>query len=58
MRPLVRPKLLSQLSLVISAQPPTTTLAQQVLERFPQSALAILNRTAAAAPAQKKRPAP
>ena len=47
MRPIVRPKLLIQLSLVISAQRPTTTLTQQVLQRFPQTALAILNRTAA-----------
>jgi LysR family nitrogen assimilation transcriptional regulator len=46
-RPIVRPKLLIQLSLVISAQRPTTTLTQQVLQRFPQTALAILNRTAA-----------
>src|SRR6267143_3099486 len=46
MRPIVRPKLLIQLSLVISAQRPTTTLTQQVLQRFPQTALAILNRTA------------
>jgi LysR family nitrogen assimilation transcriptional regulator len=53
MRPIVRPKLLIQLSLVISAQRPTTTLTQQVLQRFPQTALAILNRTAAATPAQK-----
>ncbi len=58
MRPIVRPKLLIQLSLVISAQRPTTTLTQQVLQCFPQTALAILNRTAAAEPAQKKRPAP
>ena len=57
-RPIVRPKLLIQLSLVISAQRPTTTLTQQVLQRFPQTALAILNATAAAAPGQKKRPAP
>src|SRR6267143_3763593 len=54
MRPIVRPKLLIQLSLVISAQRPTTTLTQQVLQRFPQTALAILNAAAAAAPAQKK----
>jgi len=47
MRPIVRPKLLIQLSLVISAQRPTTTLTQQVLQRFPQTALVILNRTAA-----------
>jgi hypothetical protein len=35
-RPIVRPKLLIQLSLVISAQRPTTTLTQQVLKRFPR----------------------
>ena len=57
-RPIVRPKRLIRLSVVISAQRPTTTLTQQVLQCFPQTALAILNRTAAAAPAQKKRPAP
>jgi hypothetical protein len=50
---IVRPKLLIQLSLVISAQRPTTTLTQQVLKRFPHTASAILNATAAAAPAQK-----
>jgi len=57
-QPIVKPKLMIQLALIVSAQRPTTTLTQQVLQRLPQTALAILNRTAAAAPGTKKRPPP
>jgi hypothetical protein len=41
-RPIVRPRLLIQLSLVVSAQRPTTPLAQQVLQLFPEMALPLL----------------
>jgi LysR family transcriptional regulator, nitrogen assimilation regulatory protein len=41
-RLIVRPKLLIQLSLVTSAQRPTTPLMQQVLKLLPQTALSIL----------------
>ncbi len=57
-QPIVKPKLMIQLALIVSAQRPTTTLTQQVLQRLPQTVLAILNRTAAAATGTKKRPAP
>src|SRR2546428_10689394 len=52
-QPIVKPKLMIQLALIVSAQRPTTTLTQQVLQRLPQTVLAILNRAAAAATAQK-----
>ena len=42
MLPIVRPKLLIQLSLVVSAHRPTTPLAQQVLHLFPEMALPLL----------------
>src|SRR2546428_14190771 len=41
-QPIVKPKLMIQLSLVISGQRPTTPLTQQVLQLFPQTALPIL----------------
>src|SRR2546422_8210 len=52
-QPIVKPRLMIQLALIVSAQRPTTTLTQQVLQRLPQTVLAILNRAAAAATAQK-----
>jgi len=50
-QPIVKPRLMIQLSLIISAQRPTTTLTQQVLQLFPQTALPILRGEAPAAPA-------
>ncbi len=52
LQPIVKPKLMIQLSLVISAQPPTTPLTRQVLQLFPQTALPILKgETTTALPA-------
>ena len=56
-QPIIRPRLLIQLSLVISAQRPSTALTQQVLQRLPHTALAILHG-AAAAPWRKKNARP
>src|SRR2546426_413675 len=55
-QPIVKPKLMIQLALIVSAQRPTTTLTQQVLQRLPQTVLAILNRAAAAAAQKNARP--
>jgi LysR family nitrogen assimilation transcriptional regulator len=41
-RAIVRPKLTIQLSLVVSAQRPTTVLAQQVLQLLPSIAVPLL----------------
>jgi len=41
-RVIVRPQLLIQLSLIVSAQRPTTPLTQLVLQLLPQTALPIL----------------
>ncbi len=49
-QPIVKPRLMIQLSLIISAQRPTTTLTQQVLQLFPQTALPILRGEAPEAP--------
>ena len=47
-RAIVRPKLTIQLSLVVSAQRPTTVLAQQVLQLLPSIAVPLLKGPAAA----------
>jgi LysR family nitrogen assimilation transcriptional regulator len=42
-RPIVQPRLTIQISMIISAQRPTTLLAQQVLEHLPATALQVLS---------------
>jgi LysR family transcriptional regulator, nitrogen assimilation regulatory protein len=58
-RPIVRPKLMIQLSLIISAQRPTTPLTQQMLQLLPPMALPILKGEApgASEPGKHQRPA-